>query len=90
MNEVCSIYLLWELPHSLLNKMTPYLRNSIFAHAPSLGWKAAIYFDLKASHTHLGWYTSGTVNTVPKSLSAQTCTVVPNSHLHIRKLFIEG
>ena len=49
-----------------------------------------MYHDLKVCHTHLGWYVGDAVNTLPKSLSAQTCTTVSNRYLHIRKHFIKG
>lgn len=45
---------------------------------------------LKACHTHLRWYTGDAVNTVPKSWSAQTSTMVLNSYSHMRKHFTEG
>lgn len=44
---------------------------------------------LKACHTHLGWCAGDTVNTVPKSLSAQTCSMVSNIYLHIWKHSME-
>lgn len=45
-------------------------------------WKSAI-------HT-LGWKTGDAVNTLPKSLSSQTCTTVSNRFLYIRNHFTEG